>query len=712
MENIKWLSIIKNSAEGEATKKNILSSGLLSVAKTRSKATKSSTQVTLDVNGLWKGTYNTTKKVYDMVEIPEASQMSTVGAPAIPQEGIYVAIPSGSTNIAIKVLKKSYIDIEGKVNLSPVPKQLTEAEYIKGLEEYKEDTAIYGADALYPGKDFEYIGTKIIEGVTVAHILVYLAQYKPKSLKLSVIQSITLEVSYTAPATTTKETEIKNISNFMQKKILDVNNVFSVKELLSQITVAPPILANLKLATVLKSSDKISEYVIIVSDDLKDSVKPLLNAKSGWPNYASTALTSQITKEFPAANLKESIKAFLTWAWKNWKVPPRYVVLAGDTDKIPVHMWTVSGETYASDHYYADIEGSMSPEIMVSRLPSSDPKKLTQICQNLADYPKKRGTDWGSWQNQVILSAYEASVYIDCSNDITAKISSRFKVSKKYGNSSTKQQVINEMNGGALIVNYRGHGSTTNWSSGNGLNTSDVVALKNQNMPPLVFCICCQNGWVDNNSITTMAEAFIREGKSVGVVAATRNSPTYANNDFNKYLFRAIMDNGNVEPGKIFNYAKNLMILNHPNSIYHQRDVVMYMLFGDPAADVASTVEFLRGLWDMDLDGKKGVLNINRIWNSKVEVSGGYGYPVWDISGTYTADSDGIQHTFTGKIGGKDSNDKNSGSKRSDHKIVFNIAFPGNLQKFEGYIMTWTQTAMAGLTWWSNRPFGWYCKKK
>ena len=452
--------------------------------------------------------------------------------------------------------------------------------------------------------------------------------------------------------------------------------------------------------------------MIIVSDDLKESVNPLLKAKTGWPHYARTALTSQITKEFPAANLKESIRAFLVWAWKNWKVPPRYVVLAGDTDKIPVHLWTVGGTTYASDHYYADIEGTLSPEIMISRLPSSDPKKLTQICQNLADYPKKRGVDWGSWQNQVMLVAYEGTEYKNCSNDINTKISSRFKVSKKYGDSSTKQQVINEMNTGALIVNYRGHGSTTNWSSKNGLNTSEVGALKNQNMPPLVFCICCQNGWVDNNSIVTMAEAFIREGKSVGVVAATRNSPTYANSDFNKYLFRAIMDNGIVEPGKIFNYAKNLMVLNHPNSTAHIQDVVMYMLFGDPSADVASTAEFLRGVWDMDHDGKKGTLTIDRIWNSRVEVSGGYGYPVWDISGTYKGASDGIQHKFTGKIGGKDSNDNNSGSKRSDHKIVFNIAFPGNLQKFEGYIMTWTQTAMAGLTWWSGHPYGWYCIKK
>jgi hypothetical protein len=171
------------------------------------------------------------------------------------------------------------------------------------------------------------------------------------------------------------------------------------------------------------------------------------------------------------------------------------------------------------------------------------------------------------------------------------------------------------------------------------------------------------------------------------------------------------MDGGEVTPGGIVQRAKALMVQNQGGSIPYQEDVVLYMLFGDPTAKVISTVEFLRGTWDMDHDGWKGTLVVNRIWNSRVEKIGTCGYPVWDISGTYTG-QDGKQYAMTGKIGGQDPNDRNPSCKRSDHKVRFTIAFPGNNQAFEGYVFTWTKNAIAGYTWWSGRPFGWYAKKR
>jgi hypothetical protein len=164
-------------------------------------------------------------------------------------------------------------------------------------------------------------------------------------------------------------------------------------------------------------------------------------------------------------------------------------------------------------------------------------------------------------------------------------------------------------------------------------------------------------------------------------------------------------------PAAIIRYAKTKMVKNHGTSSYHLDNTVMYNLFGDPTADVASNAEWLRGHWSMDHDGWKGTLKVTRIWNYRVETSGGYAAPVWSISGTYVSSSNKT-YSFSGTLGGFDSNQLGAGSKRSDHKLEFRVKFSAsNNQKFVGYIHTWTLNRLSGLTWWSSHPFGWTAEK-
>ncbi len=753
MLNKEWIKVKSGAAEGAVSSKRVEKSGMRTL---RSAAVdnlrKESTRIVYEVGGVWKGTFEVGAKRYDTVAAPGGALSTDEGAPEIPQEGIYVAVANGAINVKVKVVEREMTVAKGKWMLKPAPKPIVEEEYIEGKEQIKPKKAVYDSDKEYPGKDFDFLGVKMLEGIPVAHLIVYLAQYKPASGVLSLVKKMVLEISYDVPADTDAFVKRRAIEPTLSDLILDYKNVQAEEETDSKeqgfeagaffggidgkdglsmdpagtvttypvMSTTPVISTTIPVVTTipgvvlsiikLKRTDIASEYVIITSGALKASVDPLLKAKTGWPHYGMVATTETIVAEFPAASLKESIKAFLTYAWNNWRVPPRYVVLAGDTDTIPVDMKTIGGGTYASDNYYADISGSLVPEIMMARLPTSNATEMLQICQRLANYANVRGPDWGGWQSKALLVAYQADTYKGCSDDIATAVAPRFSVTKLYGDSSTKQQVINAINGGTLIVNYRGHGSKTDWSSANGLTVGDISALTNANAPSLVFCICCQNGWIDDNSLEVVAETFLRDGKAVAVLGASRNSPTYANNDFDKYLFQAIMD-GETNPGGIVKRAKALMIANHANSSTHEQDVVMYILFGDPTAPVVSTVEFLRGTWDMDHDGWQGVLNINRIWQHRIERAGNCGYPVWSISGTYT--SGGKTYNMTGRIGGLDSNDLNPGCKRTDHRVEFTIAFEAaNPQKFVGYVTTWTRNMIAGITWWAKRPFGWYAKKR
>jgi hypothetical protein len=730
MADRSWIAVQKGATEDAPSAKKVQKSGIAAVRDlVLARARRGTTRVVFELGGAWKGTFATGGKTFDTLSVPGAGSISREGYPEIPQEGIFVAVPLGASKITVEVVKKTMQEAPGTWNIRPAPKAVTEKEHLAGKDEFKPKADIYGSDEEYPDKDVDFLGEKSIEGVLVAHVLVYLARYRPKSGKVSLVKSMTLDVSYDIPATRDAVPRTRTITPMLADMILDIENVggefrgmdaSSFREVQPEhsgagLGLTPEPTMGTRGPTdagpILKQPGIVCEYVIITSATLSASVQPLLAAKSGWPHYARVATTQTITAEFPAANLKESIRAFLSWAWDNWGCPPRFVVLAGDVDTIPTHAWSVGGDTYASDHYYADIRDNLSPEIVVSRLPTSNSAKLQQICQNLAAYPARRGPDWGGWQNQVVLVAYEDSVYKTCSDEIATLIAPRFTATKLYGDGSTRQQVVDKMNAGVLAANYRGHGSKTAWSSANGLRTTEIKTLNNGSMPPLVFCVCCENAWIDDQATETVVETFLREGKCVAVLGASRDSPTYANNDFDKYLWKAILDYGEVTAGGIFQRAKALMVQNHATSTSHQQDVVMYMLFGDPTAQVASTAEFLRGTWDMDHDGWKGVLVINRIWQSRVLKIGSCGYPVWSLSGTYTG-QDGKQYAMTGSIGGQDPNNGNPGCKRTDHGVTFTIGFPGNNQQFTGYVATWTRNVMSGYTRWSNIPFGWYAKKR
>ncbi|MCG6907799.1 MAG: C25 family cysteine peptidase [Desulfobacteraceae bacterium] len=759
MSEKKWIGF-QDAAESDAPPKVEVSKSAKQMVTRdmRDAGEKTTVTVRYSVSGAWEGAV----AEFQQIEIPDTTQVETEGAPAVPKAGIFVAVPMDVEDVAVRVAEKSSITIDHELRVAPAPKQFTEEEF---REVYEPDPAIYESDDPYPGRDFDFLGLKTIAGVKVAHILIYLGQYRPVSRKMEIVQSLVLEVTYQTPPGADREPgrkprEMPEADLILGLDLLDEQTDYSsrvedfqgldrefIEELeaeadpasarrrgislleetedeVSDPTGTLTAIAAAPLATValpvgvpilplpkLKVAGLIAEYVIVTTRALETAVEPLLTAKTGWPYYAKVALTDDIQREFPSTSLKGSIKAFIAWATANWRVPPRFVVLAGDTDVIPIHIYNRGGNTYASDHFYADLSGDLAPELTVSRIPTSNAAQLKSVCEHLVRYGGYRKGDWGDWQNRVMLCAYQSATYENTCDQIYNNINKRYAAIKRYAKNTSKSDVVATMNSGVVIALYRGHGSKTAWSSSNGLNGTDVAALTNGAHPPFVLSVCCQNGWVDDNSLETITESFIRNRKAVSVFASSRNSWTYPNNDFAKYMFDAVMTGKCQTPAAIIRYAKTKMVLNHGTSSAHLDNTVMYNLFGDPTADVASNAEWLRGDWSMDHDGWRGTLKVTRIWNYRVVTNAPYAAPLWSISGTYVG-SDNKSYPFSGTLGGFDPNQLGAGSKRTDYKVEIRIAFSAsNNQRFVGYVHTWTLSRISGITWWSNHPFGWTAQK-
>lgn len=763
MSEKKWLSFQSTSEVNEPPKIEV-NKAVTSSAAPRARSLHDVEQhkavtVRYTISGAWEGTVADFKRL----EIPETTFIDVEGAPSVPKDGIFVALPMDAEDVQVRVVEKSTTAIDRELEIAPAPKQFIESEF---KEVYKPDPSIYGSDEPYPGRDFDFLGLKTVAGVKVAHILVYLGQYRPVSKSMEVVQSIVLEVSYHTPHDTDSISGKKRSARKLGRKprqmpetdlilgldLLDDQADYSsiiedfegldrefIEKLEAEAELPPdeldkasylettedevlitsaPVERSLTARRPtafprpkLKIAGLIAEYVIITTRALENAVEPLRRAKTGWPFYAKVALTEDIQKEFPhsGSDLKESIKAFITWATNNWWVPPRFVVLAGDTDVIPMHTYE---RGYLSDHYYTDVSDDLVPELALSRIPTSDPAVLKQVCRHLTGYANRRRGDWGGWQNRVMLCSHKDSVYRDNCDEIYDRIHHRYNTIKRYATDTSRQDVINTMNNGVVMALYRGHGDVTEWSSSNGLRCEDVEQLSNGCFPPFVLSVCCSNGAVDFNHLETITETFIRRRKAISVFASSRDSWTHPNNDFARYLLDAVISGKCATPAAIVRYAKTMMIRNHPNSVYHMDNMLMYNLFGELTAHVASNAEWLRGRWEFLYDKWKGTLKVDRIWNYRVETSpSGLQAPVWSISGQYV--NRNHSYSFEGTLGGFSPAQPGVSSVRSDHKFEFRIKFSSSYYKrFVGYVDTCKLTRISGSGWEFSYPFGWTAQRK
>lgn len=180
----RWLDVVSGSKEGQASLKKAESLTVDDRAGI--------VKVSYRLLGVWEGRFSVKGQEYDTLEVPDAGHMMIEGSPMIPQGGIYVAIPDNAEIKEIKVLEKEETELPGEYYILPSPKPTIEEEE----DVYIPDAQVYESDEMFPSRDFELRKTEFVEDMKVAHIVIFLGRYRPRSRKLSVLKSIDLEISY------------------------------------------------------------------------------------------------------------------------------------------------------------------------------------------------------------------------------------------------------------------------------------------------------------------------------------------------------------------------------------------------------------------------------------------------------------------------------------------------------------------------------------
>ncbi|MFO8108913.1 MAG: C25 family peptidase propeptide domain-containing protein [Thermoplasmata archaeon] len=175
--------------------------------------------VTYEVKGIWEGKFTYDGIEYDTIDVPDAGRMTDTGAPMIPQEGLFVAIPMNANVKGVEVKSKSENDLKGKYHLLPAPEATVEGKE----DRYEPDPDIYESDEPFPGRYVDIVGEEVIESTKVVHLMVFLCQYKPRSRKVKMLENIDLEVSYTV--TKEKVRKRARITEEVKDLVLNWENV-------------------------------------------------------------------------------------------------------------------------------------------------------------------------------------------------------------------------------------------------------------------------------------------------------------------------------------------------------------------------------------------------------------------------------------------------------------------------------------------------------
>lgn len=492
---------------------------------------------------------------YVLFEMPEAGNVTQVGAPMLLQEGLFVAMPQGAVfdSLNVTVKKKQEQPLKAGYRILPVPKPALENEPF----EFLEDADYYEKEQIYPGETALYSGTQKLNGIPCAHILICPMEYQASSNKLTLLTSIELEICYHY--------------NEATNSILDSQQMVIHKALKPLVLGYDAIAAN--------PDDSLPDRLLILTNKELAYSLEIYAAKKKFRYRTDIVYIEDILAKKAKMETVAAIHAYLMD--EHTKDPISYLILGGDLSVIPARTFSdlIVGKII-DDTYYCRKDGEYVPLFAMSRFPASTREDMNTLAYIATYYPAFHGSN----QKKAVFTSYNDDTrgYKQCKLDIKAKVQGSFAITECYDGSATKSELISAINSGSNFINYRGHGDISGWSSSNGIQVSDIAKLNVKNNPPHFLSIACLTNAIYNQNC--LGIQLMKKEQAISFLGASAPSYTYTNHDFDKYLWEALETQHLSVIGDVFLWATAMLYKNHPNP-QTQTNIQEYLLLGDATAD-------------------------------------------------------------------------------------------------------------------------------
>lgn len=506
------------------------------------------------------------------------------GLPQMPYIRKLVSIPDQACDIELKAFYKTKEISHSDFLLYPSPKKIVKEnpqgfQYIE--DEFYIDEDAYQEDIFMPEEIARLNQDSYFRSVRMLEIYVYPIQYNPKQNILKFYPSLELNISYKIDHTIElKRDSTEHFKGLIKNLVINPEeespegksiNVASAQTMGS--------VTYLNDSTLLDINNNI-DYLIITHLDFYDSAQLADFAQyraneeaiyTGADFNIGIARVSDIYNHPDFSNIPESeykIKAFVQYAYDNWRKPPSYLLLMGDVMWVPTYYHY---QGYANDDWFGYVSGKdLWADMAVGRLSVQNTAQIGYIKDKIYQYEyEKEPILAGDYRGRAL---YVEGTYVHEQRMIDLLRNNGFHLTELYARrGDVSQDFINAINFGQNIVYWIGHGSPGGWEYFFNIGQGHVTDLQNKNYP-IILTTSCSTARLAPESV---GEELVRARKgAVAYYGATDVSGHSASYETLITVF----------DGFEYNLGQAILLgeLMDNNPLMSQ----MYILLGDPALHV------------------------------------------------------------------------------------------------------------------------------
>lgn len=375
-----------------------------------------------------------------------------------------------------------------------------------------------------------------------------------------------------------------------------------------------------------------ADYIVIAPKEFVGAVEPLAQLRASQGYRVRVLDVQEVYDQFNYGRVSAlAIRDFLASAYVSWPAPaPAFVLLIGDGHYdprgylpasrpvyIPPFLETVDpdlGET-ASDNRFVTIAGDdLLPDMNIGRFSAESVADVTNMVDKTLAYASAATTD--NWNQNILFVSdnlqggggnfykFSDSIVdgvVQGPSGSIPLIPSGYTKSKLYMGkecpvenpaATCQQQVVADINRGALFVSYVGHGTKQYWAEEKLMTLTSLQALSNASRLPIILAMTCLEGFFHEADPSQVAfgESIVRMAGN-GAVASW--SPTgfglATGHDYlERGFFLGVFHQGLDEAGAAATYGKLHLLANAPAGKYDDL-VDTFVFFGDPLLQVRVT---------------------------------------------------------------------------------------------------------------------------